>query len=126
MFSVKRQLRDYLKKQEYERSRDEEHAEETGLMSPSGRVVMTAVIMWVPSCTMQSLVTIRVPVFAWLPILTILCLCVSRNGCNFLFKLAAWLYTGSHSMFAETVHSLADTINQIILAYGIHKSTQVC
>lgn len=45
MFSVKRQLRDYLKKQEYERSRDEEHAEETGLMSASGRVVLTAVIM---------------------------------------------------------------------------------
>lgn len=32
--------------------------------------------------------------------------------------------TGSHSLFAEAIHSLADTINQIILAYGIHKSTQ--
>lgn len=28
-------------------------------------------------------------------------------------------------MFAESIHSLADTINQMILAYGIHKSTQV-
>lgn len=28
-------------------------------------------------------------------------------------------------MFAETIHSLADTINQLILAYGIHKSTQL-
>lgn len=28
-------------------------------------------------------------------------------------------------MFAECIHSLADTINQLILAYGIHKSTQV-
>lgn len=32
--------------------------------------------------------------------------------------------TGSHSLFAEAIHSLADTINQLILAYGIHKSTQ--
>lgn len=47
------------------------------------------------------------------------------NGANFLFKLSAWLYTGSHSMFSEAVHSLADTINQLILAYGIHKSVQV-
>lgn len=49
-----------------------------------------------------------------------------RNGCNFLFKLCAWLYTGSHSMFSECVHSAADTCNQLILAYGIHKSVQVC
>lgn len=28
-------------------------------------------------------------------------------------------------MFAEAIHSLADTINQLILAYGIHKSTQI-
>lgn len=28
-------------------------------------------------------------------------------------------------MFAESIHSLADTINQLILAYGIHKSTQM-
>lgn len=27
-------------------------------------------------------------------------------------------------MFAECIHSAADTINQLILAYGIHKSTQ--
>lgn len=27
-------------------------------------------------------------------------------------------------MFAEAIHSLADTLNQLILAYGIHKSTQ--
>ncbi|XP_017879182.1 zinc transporter 9 [Ceratina calcarata] len=46
------------------------------------------------------------------------------NGSNFLFKLCAWLYTGSHSMFSECVHSAADTCNQLILAYGIHKSVQ--
>lgn len=28
-------------------------------------------------------------------------------------------------MFSECIHSLADTINQLILAYGIHKSIQV-
>ncbi|KAK6630276.1 hypothetical protein RUM44_004943 [Polyplax serrata] len=49
---------------------------------------------------------------------------IAINGTNFLFKMAACLYTGSHSMFSEAVHSLADTINQLILAYGIHKSVQ--
>lgn len=50
---------------------------------------------------------------------------VAINGTNCLFKLFAWLYTGSHSMFSECIHSLADTINQLILAYGIHKSVQI-
>lgn len=49
---------------------------------------------------------------------------VMINGANFAFKLVTWLYTGSHSMFAETIHSLADTCNQIILAFGIRKSIQ--
>lgn len=51
---------------------------------------------------------------------------IHRNAVNFVFKMFAWFYTGSHSMFAECIHSFADTTNQIILAYGIHKSTQVC
>ncbi|XP_058807370.1 proton-coupled zinc antiporter SLC30A9, mitochondrial [Phymastichus coffea] len=46
------------------------------------------------------------------------------NGSNFLFKLFAWIHTGSHSMFSECIHSAADTFNQLILAYGIHKSVQ--
>ncbi|CAH4033392.1 unnamed protein product [Pieris brassicae] len=50
---------------------------------------------------------------------------VAINGCNFVFKLCAWLYTGSHSLFSECIHSLADTVNQLILAYGIHKSVQI-
>lgn len=50
---------------------------------------------------------------------------IGINGCNFLFKLCAWLYTGSHSLFSECIHSLADTVNQLILAYGIHKSVQM-
>merc|ERR1740131_372335 len=48
---------------------------------------------------------------------------IAINTTNFGIKLGAWFYTGSHSMFSEAIHSLADTINQMILAYGIHKST---
>ncbi|XP_065159015.1 proton-coupled zinc antiporter SLC30A9, mitochondrial [Atheta coriaria] len=50
---------------------------------------------------------------------------VGINMTNFLFKLGAWILTGSHSLFSECIHSLADTINQVILAYGIHKSVQI-
>ncbi|KAJ6645689.1 Zinc transporter 9 [Pseudolycoriella hygida] len=50
---------------------------------------------------------------------------IAINATNFVFKICTWLYTGSHSMFAESIHSLADTINQVILAYGIHKSVQI-
>ncbi|KAF5271191.1 hypothetical protein FQR65_LT05335 [Abscondita terminalis] len=50
---------------------------------------------------------------------------IAINATNCLFKLFAWMYTGSHSMFSECIHSLADMINQIILAYGIHKSIQI-
>ena len=49
-----------------------------------------------------------------------------RNGVNFVFKLGAWMLTGSACLFAEALHSLADTTNQLILAYGVHKSMQVC
>ncbi|XP_059162959.1 proton-coupled zinc antiporter SLC30A9, mitochondrial-like [Physella acuta] len=44
------------------------------------------------------------------------------NGANSLFKLIAWLYTGSHSMFSEFIHSAADTVNQIILGFGLYHS----
>ncbi|GFR68677.1 zinc transporter 9, partial [Elysia marginata] len=44
------------------------------------------------------------------------------NGLNTLFKLIAWFYTGSHSMFSEFVHSCADTMNQIILGIGLYHS----
>ncbi|XP_032682993.1 zinc transporter 9 isoform X1 [Odontomachus brunneus] len=49
---------------------------------------------------------------------------IAINASNFFCKLIAWLYTGSHSMFSECIHSAADTCNQLILAYGIHKSVQ--
>lgn len=46
------------------------------------------------------------------------------NTANFVLKSGAWLFTGSHSLFAESIHSLADTINQIILYIGLRKSIQ--
>lgn len=49
---------------------------------------------------------------------------IAINTSNFAVKLLAWLWSGSHSMFSEAIHSLADTLNQMILAYGIHKSTK--
>lgn len=47
---------------------------------------------------------------------------IAINTGNFGIKLVAWASTGSYSMFSEAIHSLADTLNQVILAYGIHKS----
>ncbi|KAE8629474.1 hypothetical protein XENTR_v10000496 [Xenopus tropicalis] len=46
------------------------------------------------------------------------------NGLNFFFKLLAWVYTGSASMFSEALHSLADTLNQALLALGISQSVR--
>lgn len=54
-------------------------------------------------------------------VLTAVCI----NGMNTVFKGLAWFYTGSHSMFSECIHSMADTINQVILAFGIYKSVQI-
>ncbi|XP_063955122.1 proton-coupled zinc antiporter SLC30A9, mitochondrial-like isoform X2 [Lytechinus pictus] len=47
---------------------------------------------------------------------------IAINTGNFVFKLMAWLYSGSSSMFSEAIHSLADVCNQCILAFGIHQS----
>ncbi|VVC40685.1 Putative DNA-binding domain,Cation efflux protein,XPA C- terminal [Cinara cedri] len=47
------------------------------------------------------------------------------NGLNTIFKGLAWSCTGSHSMFSECIHSMADTVNQVILAFGIYKSVQI-
>ncbi|XP_027692340.1 zinc transporter 9 [Vombatus ursinus] len=46
------------------------------------------------------------------------------NGLNFFFKLLAWIYTGSASMFSEAIHSLSDTCNQALLALGISQSVR--
>ena len=42
-----------------------------------------------------------------------------------VFKSVAWLYTGSHSMFAEAVHSLADTLNQVLYNNGSFPYTEM-
>uniref|UniRef100_A0A3Q4H960 Proton-coupled zinc antiporter SLC30A9, mitochondrial n=1 Tax=Neolamprologus brichardi TaxID=32507 RepID=A0A3Q4H960_NEOBR len=49
---------------------------------------------------------------------------IHENGLNFFFKLLAWVYTGSASMFSEAIHSLADTCNQALLALGISQSVR--
>lgn len=46
------------------------------------------------------------------------------NLANCIVKFVAWYITASHSMFAEAIHSLADTLNQLILYYGVRKSIQ--
>ncbi|KAL5107384.1 Zinc transporter 9 [Taenia crassiceps] len=46
------------------------------------------------------------------------------NGLNVVAKGLAWWYTGSKSMFSEMMHSVADTLNQVVLAYGLRSSLQ--
>lgn len=49
---------------------------------------------------------------------------VAVNAANAVAKGVAFLVTGSSCLFSETLHSIADTLNQLILAWGIHKSAQ--
>lgn len=109
IFSVKRVLKDMRKE-------PTNWSPQGGLMEGSGKVVLTAILMY--EQTKVYILHKLIINFFLLPFFL-------RNGSNFLFKLVAWLYTGSHSMFSECLHSLADTANQLILAYGIHKSSQV-
>ncbi|KAI3380282.1 hypothetical protein SNEBB_008773 [Seison nebaliae] len=44
------------------------------------------------------------------------------NAGNSIMKAIAWLATGSSVLFAEMIHSLADTLNQLILAFGLWQS----
>ena len=46
------------------------------------------------------------------------------NGLNTILKFFAWLFTNSHAMFAEMVHSFADLLNQIVLYIGILESSR--
>ena len=50
---------------------------------------------------------------------------IAINSVNCVGKGVAWVCTGSHALFSEMIHSAADTLNQIILAYGIKKSTKM-
>jgi len=48
--------------------------------------------------------------------------------CNFgiaIFKLIAALFSGSSSMLAESYHSFSDTLNQVLLLYGLKRSNKV-
>ena len=47
---------------------------------------------------------------------------LGANGGIAVSKFAAWSFTGSGSMLAEAIHSLADCANQILLLRGMKKS----
>jgi cation diffusion facilitator family transporter len=46
------------------------------------------------------------------------------NGLIAVTKFAAAAYTGSSAMLSEAVHSVADTGNQALLLYGMHRADQ--
>ncbi len=47
---------------------------------------------------------------------------IASNFIVLVFKVGAYLYTGSATMLSEAVHSLADMLNQCLLAFGIAQS----
>lgn len=47
---------------------------------------------------------------------------IISNSLVFGFKLCAYVYTGSAALLSEAVHSLADVLNQCLLAFGISQS----
>ncbi|KAJ3111054.1 hypothetical protein HK100_002828, partial [Physocladia obscura] len=49
-------------------------------------------------------------------------LAVTSNACMFCAKLYAASISGSASMFAESLHSLADMLNELLLMIGIRRS----
>src|SRR3954464_400344 len=49
---------------------------------------------------------------------------VAANLAIALAKIVAALLTGSASMWAEALHSIADTGNEVLLFVGLHKSTR--
>jgi len=49
---------------------------------------------------------------------------IAGNTAVTISKFVGWSFTGSASMLAEAVHSLADTFNQILLFVGIQRSKQ--
>jgi zinc transporter 9 len=49
---------------------------------------------------------------------------IAGNGIVALAKLVAFLLTGSAAMLSESLHSVADTMNQVLLMIGINRSTR--
>jgi zinc transporter 9 len=49
---------------------------------------------------------------------------IAGNAALTFAKLAAFLVTGSAAMLSESLHSLADTLNQVLLMVGITRSTR--
>ena len=47
---------------------------------------------------------------------------IGANSVITVTKLTAFAFTGSGAMFSEGIHSLADVINQTLLALGIKKA----
>ena len=50
---------------------------------------------------------------------------LAANGAITLAKFGAFLATGSGTMLAETLHSLGDTVNQSLVAYGVWRASKV-
>jgi len=55
----------------------------------------------------------------------VLSLFLLSNASICLFKFGCFVTTRSASMFSETLHSLADTCNQLLLLWGINESLKV-
>lgn len=49
---------------------------------------------------------------------------IVANSIITVTKMVAFTYTGSGAMLSEGIHSFADVMNQVLLAFGIHKSKQ--
>lgn len=49
---------------------------------------------------------------------------IAGNGFVSLIKLGAFFVTGSGAMLSEAIHSIADTMNQVLLMIGIVRSTK--
>ncbi len=49
---------------------------------------------------------------------------MAGNGLIAATKFAASAYTGSSAMLSEAIHSLVDTVNQVLLLYGLKRSAK--